>query len=109
MPEVLDSCLIKTGSTVSTVGRGSFGQLVELNLEPGLECVNVQLSGFSLELVGGNEDMRATDVGIGPVNYDEKSGRLSFEAFATFASDGEFRTQVFFTVLALGKGAEGAG
>jgi hypothetical protein len=109
MPEVLDSCLITTGSTVPTVGRGSFGQLVELDLKPGLECVNVQLSGFSLEIIDDDEQLKATDAGVGEIHYDEKTGRLSFQAFATFDHSGEYRTQVFFTVLALGKGSEGEG
>jgi hypothetical protein len=104
MPEVLDRCLIKTGSTVPTVGRGSFGQIVELDLEPGFACVNVQLSGFSLEVVDGDSDLRATDAGVGTVLYDEKTGQLSFQAFATVDSDGEFRAQVFYTVLALSNG-----
>jgi hypothetical protein len=109
MAEVLDWCLIRTGATVPTVGRGSFAQLVELDLEPGLECVNVQLSGFSLELVGDDEEVKATDAGVGQVHYDEKTGRLSFQAFATFDHSGDYRTQVFYTVLALGKGPEGEG
>src|SRR5215831_4723720 len=99
MAVVLDSCLIRTGATVPTIGSGSFGQIVELDLPPGLACVNVQLSGFSLELVAGDADLRATDAGVGVVLYDEKTGKLSFQAFATFDSAGEFRTQVFYTVL----------
>jgi hypothetical protein len=109
MPEVLDSCLIQTGATLPTVGRGSFAQLVELDLAPGLECVNVQLSGFSLDLVGGDEEMKATDVGVDQIHYDDKTGHLSFQAFATFDHTGDFRTQVFFTVLALGKSSEAEG
>jgi len=106
--EVLNSCLIRAGATQSAVGKG-FGEIVELELEKGLECVNVQLSGFSIELVGGNEDLRATDVGVGPVTYDRETGQLSFELFATFDSSGDYRTQAFYTVLALGKGVESEG
>jgi hypothetical protein len=102
VPDALNRCLIKTGATVPTIGSGSFGQIVELELEPGLACVNVQLSGFSLEIVGGDADIRATDAGVGTVLYDEKTGKLSFQAFATVDGAGEFRAQVFYTVLALG-------
>src|SRR3954452_4114225 len=105
MPDVLDSCSIRTGATQLAVGKG-FGQIVELELEKGLESVNVQLSGFSIEFVGGDEDLRATDVGVGPVTYDRETGHLSFELFATFDSSGDYRTQAFYTVLALGKGVE---
>jgi hypothetical protein len=102
MAEVLDSCVIKTGATVPAVGTGSFGQIVEIELEPGLACVNVQLSGFSVEIVDGDADLRATDAGVGVVLYDQKTGKLSFQAFATVEIAGEFRAQVFYTVLALG-------
>jgi hypothetical protein len=105
MPVVLDSCLIRTGATVPAAGTGSFGQIVELELEPGLACVNVQLSGFSVEIVDGDADLGATDAGVGTVLYDEKTGKLSFQAFATVDGAGEFRAQVFYTVLALGTSA----
>jgi hypothetical protein len=39
---------------------------------------------------------------VGVVLYDEKTGKLSFQAFATVEGAGEFRAQVFYTVLALG-------
>jgi hypothetical protein len=105
VPDALDSCVIKTGATVPTVGTGSFGQIVELELEPGLACVNVQLSGFSVEIVDGDANLRATDAGVGTVLYEEKTGKLSFQAFATVEGAGEFRAQVFYTVLALGTSA----
>lgn len=109
MPDVLDRCLVKTGATVPTIGSGSFGQIVELDLEPGLVCINVQLSGFSVEVVDGDADLRATEAGVGTVLYDAKTGKLSFQAFATVDGAGEFRAQVFYTVLALGKGPAGEG
>jgi hypothetical protein len=104
---VLQRCLLQQGASGVADVSGDAGVVVDIKLEAGLVCVNVQLAGFSIQTGdGGSRQVRELRVGIGEVHYDDKTGDLQFVAFARFnavhESEEFVKFQVFYTVVALG-------
>jgi hypothetical protein len=104
---VLQRCILQQGATAVADASGDVGVVVDIKLEAGLACVDVQLTGFWIETRdGGGRRVKQLRVGIGEVHYDDSTGELQFVAFARFdsahESDEFVKFQVFYTVLALG-------
>jgi hypothetical protein len=104
---VLSRCIVQQGASAVGDVRGDVGTIVNLKLEPGLVCVDVQLAGFSIETSDrSNRHVKQVKVGVTQVHYDDKTGDLGFEVFARFHDadeSGDFvKFQVFYTLLALG-------
>jgi hypothetical protein len=104
---VLRRCIVAQGASAVADVSGDAGVVVDVKLEAGLACVNVQLAGFSITTGdSGSRNVRELTVGIGEVHYDDKTGDLQFVVFARFYAVHEteefVKFQVFYTILALG-------
>ena len=104
---VLQRCILQQGASGVADVSGDAGVVVDVKLDAGLACVNVQLAGFSIQTGdGGSRQVRELTVGINEVHYNDKTGDLRFVAFARFyavhESEEFVKFQVFYTVVALG-------
>lgn len=82
---------------------GSFSRGVRVPLERGLECVNVQLSGWELAYEGFDLLTSRVNVQIADVSYSPQTGVAEFTVRGQYhyAGDHPFRWSVAYTILSL--------
>jgi hypothetical protein len=102
----LSRCLLRSGSTAVHQDFGNaFAETFRLGIGPGYQCVNVQLSGFTLTFRNDDHPLQQVEVRIQETSYDPDTGEIAFLVNGAFRDTGgrdEFTWNVDFTVLALG-------
>jgi hypothetical protein len=102
----LTRCLLRSGSTAVHQDFGNaFAETFRLGVGPGYQCVNVQLSGFTLTFRNTDHPLHQVEVRIHETSYDSETGEVAFRVSGVFRDTGgkdEFTWNVDFTVLALG-------